>query len=103
MGGGSLQQQQQQQQQQMVSKKRFRTKFTAEQKGKMVEFAERVGWRMQRQEEAAVEDFCKQIGVRRHVLKVWMHNNKQHFIKKQQQHLPQSQEQQSTNGLPPIN
>ncbi|XP_044475550.1 zinc-finger homeodomain protein 2 isoform X2 [Mangifera indica] len=57
-------------------KKRFRTKFTAEQKEKMLGFAERLGWRIQKHDEAAVEQFCAETGVRRHVLKVWMHNNK---------------------------
>ncbi|KAG6537621.1 zinc-finger homeodomain protein 6-like [Zingiber officinale] len=74
------------------TRKRFRTKFTAEQKEKMVAFAERIGWRLQRHEEALVEQFCAETGIKRHVLKVWMHNNK-HSIKKQQQ----QQEQQ----LPP--
>ncbi|KAI5669788.1 hypothetical protein M9H77_19641 [Catharanthus roseus] len=60
----------------MSSKKRFRTKFTQEQKEKMVELAERVGWRIQKQDEEIVEQLCNEIGIRRHVLKVWMHNNK---------------------------
>ncbi|CAL9192606.1 unnamed protein product, partial [Musa hybrid cultivar] len=46
-------------------RKRFRTKFTAEQKEKMLAFAERVGWRIQKQEEAVVEQFCAEVGVRR--------------------------------------
>ncbi|KAB8100735.1 hypothetical protein EE612_031329 [Oryza sativa] len=57
-------------------RKRFRTKFTPEQKEQMLAFAERVGWRMQKQDEALVEQFCAQVGVRRQVFKVWMHNNK---------------------------
>ncbi|XAR62106.1 hypothetical protein NMG60_11016726 [Bertholletia excelsa] len=44
------------------SKKRFRTKFTQEQKERMLEFAERVGWRLQKQDEAEVERFCAQTG-----------------------------------------
>ncbi|KAJ6803261.1 ZF-HD homeobox protein [Iris pallida] len=84
---------QQQQQGVVVSKKRFRTKFTAEQKEKMLAFAERVGWRFQKQDEAVVEHFCREAGLRRQVLKVWMHNNK-HSIKKQQQELLQQQQQQ---------
>ncbi|KAI4965823.1 hypothetical protein ZWY2020_048084 [Hordeum vulgare] len=58
------------------SKKRFRTKFTAEQKGRMLEFAEGVGWRLQKLDDAMVQHFCQEIGVKRRVLKVWMHNNK---------------------------
>ncbi|XP_020588662.1 zinc-finger homeodomain protein 6-like [Phalaenopsis equestris] len=66
-----------------ASRKRFRTTFTAEQKEKMLDFAERVGWRLQKQYENAIDEFCNEIGVRRKVFKVWMHNNK-HSIRKQQ-------------------
>ncbi|KAL7090061.1 hypothetical protein ACP275_12G016600 [Erythranthe tilingii] len=63
-------------------KKRFRTKFTAEQKDKMLNFAERLGWRIQKQEEEMVQQFCSEMGIKRHVLKVWMHNNKHTLGKK---------------------
>ncbi|KAL6009216.1 Zinc-finger homeodomain protein [Asimina triloba] len=63
-------------------RKRFRTKFTREQKEKMYEFAERLGWRMQRQDEGTVEEFCREIGVEKSVLKVWMHNHKNSFTKR---------------------
>ncbi|RWW63441.1 hypothetical protein BHE74_00029374 [Ensete ventricosum] len=63
-------------------RKRFRTKFTQEQKDKMLAFAERVGWRIQKQDEAAVQQFCDETCVKRHVLKVWMHNNKHTLGKK---------------------
>ncbi|KAI3707773.1 hypothetical protein L2E82_36580 [Cichorium intybus] len=66
---------------QQVVKKRFRTKFTQEQKEKMVNFAEKVGWKIQRQEESVVQHFCQEIGIKRRVLKVWMHNNKQNLAK----------------------
>ncbi|KAK9995007.1 hypothetical protein SO802_024710 [Lithocarpus litseifolius] len=59
-----------------ASAKRFRTKFTPEQKEKMLEFAERIGWRIQRHDDVALNLFCSEIGVKRNVLKVWMHNNK---------------------------
>ncbi|XP_062098066.1 zinc-finger homeodomain protein 2-like [Humulus lupulus] len=64
------------------SKKRYRTKFTAEQKEKMLEFSERIGWRIQKHDEATVEQFCLDTGVNRHVLKVWMHNNKHTLARK---------------------
>ncbi|KAG5050771.1 hypothetical protein JHK87_002969 [Glycine soja] len=64
------------------SKKRFRTKFTVEQKEKMLELAEKLGWRIQKQDEAVVQAFCNETGVKRHVLKVWMHNNKHTLGKK---------------------
>ena len=71
-----------------LSKKRFRTKFTQEQKEKMLEYAEKVGWRMQKQYEEQVQKLCAEVGVKRHVFKVWMHNNK-NALKKPDQ--PQQQ------------
>ncbi|KAE8728434.1 Zinc-finger homeodomain protein 5 [Hibiscus syriacus] len=65
----------------VLSKKRFRTKFTQEQKDKMLELAEKVGWRINKQDEELVQNFCAEYGVKRQVFKVWMHNNKN--VKKQ--------------------
>ncbi|KAI4388436.1 hypothetical protein MLD38_000761 [Melastoma candidum] len=59
-----------------MTKKRNRTKFTKEQKERMWEFAEKLGWRIQRPYDEEVDSFCELIGVRRQVFKVWMHNNK---------------------------
>ncbi|KAL5557300.1 hypothetical protein UlMin_039536 [Ulmus minor] len=70
-------------QQQPSSKKRFRTKFTPEQKDKMMEFAEKLGWRIQKHDEQEVQSFCSEVGVKRPVFKVWMHNNKQAMKKKE--------------------
>lgn len=64
------------------SNKRFRTKFTQEQKERMLSLAERLGWRIQKHDESLVQQFCDEMGVRRHVLKVWMHNNKHTLGKK---------------------
>ncbi|CAL4909690.1 unnamed protein product [Urochloa decumbens] len=79
-----------------LRRKRFRTKFTPEQKEQMLAFAERLGWRMQKQDEALVQQFCEQVGVRRQVFKVWMHNNKHSgsSVGRRQPQLP-PQEQQS--------
>ncbi|XP_022751926.1 zinc-finger homeodomain protein 9-like [Durio zibethinus] len=66
------------------SKKRFRTKFTQLQKDKMLEFSERVGWKMQKRDEELIQELCNEVGVDRGVLKVWMHNNKNTFGKKDQ-------------------
>jgi ZF-HD class homeobox domain-containing protein len=63
-------------------KKRFRTKFSTEQKDEMYNFAEKLGWKMQKHDELAVQEFCANLGVKRHVLKVWMHNNKHTMAKK---------------------
>ncbi|KAK7407371.1 hypothetical protein VNO78_09231 [Psophocarpus tetragonolobus] len=57
-------------------KKRYRTKFSHEQKEKMHNFSEKLGWRMQKGDEQMVQEFCNEIGVSRGVFKVWMHNNK---------------------------
>ncbi|KAE8719398.1 Zinc-finger homeodomain protein 11 [Hibiscus syriacus] len=64
------------------TRKRARTKFSKEQKEKMHGFAERVGWRIPRGEERLIKEFCNEVGVDRGVLKVWMHNNKNTFGKK---------------------
>ncbi|XP_040384555.1 zinc-finger homeodomain protein 4-like isoform X1 [Oryza brachyantha] len=80
------------------SKKRFRTKFTAEQKARMLDFAERVGWRLQKLDDAMVQHFCQEIGVKRRVLKVWMHNNKHNLAKKP---LPTSPPPMIPMAMPP--
>ncbi|XP_009769508.1 zinc-finger homeodomain protein 2-like isoform X1 [Nicotiana tabacum] len=64
------------------SKKRFRTKFSQEQKEKMQELADKLGWRIQREDEELVQQLCNETGVRRQVFKVWMHNNKNTLGKK---------------------
>ncbi|GAA0153857.1 hypothetical protein LIER_11996 [Lithospermum erythrorhizon] len=66
------------------SRKRFRTKFTQEQKEKMLEFAEKIEWKIQNQDKEMINGFCNEIGVERGVLKVWMHNNKNTLGKKDQ-------------------
>ncbi|KAB1212171.1 Zinc-finger homeodomain protein 4 [Morella rubra] len=59
------------------SKKRFRTKFTPDQKEKMLAFAEKLGWKLQRKDlEDEIERFCRGLGLSRQVFKVWMHNHK---------------------------
>lgn len=64
-------------------RKRFRTKFSQDQKEKMLIFAEKVGWRMQRCDDKMVSDFCNEIGIRRGIFKVWMHNNKNTLAKRE--------------------
>ncbi|KAI3825015.1 hypothetical protein L1987_06490 [Smallanthus sonchifolius] len=64
-------------------RKRFRTKFSPEQKEKMLVFAEKVGWKMQRCDDKMVADFCNEIGIRRRIFKVWMHNNKNTLAKRE--------------------
>ncbi|KEH42846.1 putative transcription factor ZF-HD family [Medicago truncatula] len=66
----------------MILKKRSRTKFSKEQKEKMLCFAEKAEWRIQKLEESVVQKFCQEIGIKRRILKVWMHNNKNTFAKR---------------------
>ncbi|KAL1566548.1 zinc-finger homeodomain protein 6-like [Salvia divinorum] len=68
---------------QVGSKKRFRTKFSQEQKDRMQELAEKLEWRIQKQDEQLVQQLCQETGVKREVFKVWMHNNKQAMKKRQ--------------------
>ncbi|KAG4918252.1 hypothetical protein JHK85_056533 [Glycine max] len=62
------------------SKKRFRTRFTQEQKEKMLAFAEKLGWRILKHDESAVQEFCAQTSIQPHVLKVWVNNNKNTLV-----------------------
>ncbi|XP_022137470.1 zinc-finger homeodomain protein 10-like [Momordica charantia] len=63
-----------------TGKKRFRTKFTPDQKDKMLAFAEKLGWKLQRKDlDDEIERFCRSVGVTRQVFKVWMHNHKNAF------------------------
>lgn len=48
----------------------------------MYEFAEKVGWKIQKRDEDMIQEFCNNVGVDRGVLKVWMHNNKNTLGKK---------------------
>ncbi|XP_059446988.1 zinc-finger homeodomain protein 11-like [Corylus avellana] len=66
-----------------LGRKRFRTKFSQEQKEKMFQFCEKLGWKMPKSNEMLVEEFCNEVGVDRRVLKVWMHNNKNPLRKRE--------------------
>ncbi|OQU86730.1 hypothetical protein SORBI_3003G135101 [Sorghum bicolor] len=59
-----------------AARKRFRTKFSPEQKQRMQALSERLGWRLQKRGEALVDECCQEMGV----FKVWMHNNKHNFV-----------------------
>ncbi|KAL8044069.1 hypothetical protein ABFX02_08G023100 [Erythranthe guttata] len=48
----------------------------------MLELAERLSWKMQKRDEDLISEFCGEIGVEKGVFKVWMHNNKNTFGKK---------------------
>ncbi|KAL0446872.1 UNVERIFIED_CONTAM: Zinc-finger homeodomain protein 4 [Sesamum latifolium] len=51
-------------------KKRFRTKFSQEQKREMLGFAEKCEWKLQKVDDSEVRSFCQEIGIKRKVLKV---------------------------------
>lgn len=63
-------------------KRRHRTKFSSEQKERMLDFAEYLGWRIAKPNDGSVQQFCDEIGVKRSVFKVWMHNNKNNVAKR---------------------
>ncbi|GFP79136.1 zinc-finger homeodomain protein 1 [Phtheirospermum japonicum] len=48
----------------------------------MLKFLNKVGWKMQKRDEDVINKFCNEIGVYRGFFKVWMHNNKNTFGKK---------------------
>lgn len=81
-------------------RKRFRTKFTPEQKERMLALAETIGWRIQRQDDEVIQRFCQETGVPRQVLKVWLHNNK-HTLGKSSSSPPLHQHQNQTLHPPP--
>jgi ZF-HD class homeobox domain-containing protein len=82
------------------ARKRFRTKFTAEQKARMLGFAEEAGWRLQKLDDDVVQRFCQEVGVKRRVLKVWMHNNK-HTLAARRGRSDQPAAGDGAGGLPP--
>uniref|UniRef100_A0ACD6AKJ6 Uncharacterized protein n=1 Tax=Avena sativa TaxID=4498 RepID=A0ACD6AKJ6_AVESA len=63
-----------------AARKRIRTKFSPEQKQQMQALSERLGWRLQKSDQAVVQECCREIGVGKGVFKVWMHNNKHNFL-----------------------
>ncbi|KAL1559000.1 Zinc-finger homeodomain protein [Salvia divinorum] len=77
------------------SRKRFRTRFTRNQKEKMLEFAKRLGWKMQKKDEDLISEFCSEAGLEKGVFKVWMHNNKNTLAKKDH---PSSRPPPANNG-----
>jgi ZF-HD class homeobox domain-containing protein len=63
-----------------AARKRIRTKFSPEQKQQMQALSEKLGWRLQKSDQAVVQECCREIGVGKGVFKVWMHNNKHNFV-----------------------
>ena len=64
-----------------VKKKAKRTKFSPEQKNKMKQFAEKLGWRPQKHDEEEIEQFCDEVRISQKIFKV-LYNKKIKKIKK---------------------
>ncbi|XP_010230244.1 zinc-finger homeodomain protein 9 [Brachypodium distachyon] len=56
--------------------KRPRASFTTEQKTKMEELSERIGWFYKQRNRATIEEGCREIGVTSSAFKNWMNNTK---------------------------
>ncbi|CAA7041674.1 unnamed protein product [Microthlaspi erraticum] len=56
--------------------KRLKTKFTAEQTGKMRDYAEKLRWKVSPETREEVDKFCLEIGVDRRKFMNWMNNHK---------------------------
>ncbi|OIW04756.1 hypothetical protein TanjilG_08639 [Lupinus angustifolius] len=79
-------------------KKRCRTKFSQEQKEKMHSLCEKLGWRMNKEDEGLIQEFCNEVGIPRGVFKVWMHNNKNIFKKRSLEMLGNAVSDEKING-----
>ena len=53
-----------------------RTKLTMEQKNKMKRFANKLGWRSQRHDDAEIQQFCEEVGITKRVFVIWLNNNR---------------------------
>lgn len=42
----------------------------------MLDYSMTLGWKMKKNDENVVEEFCNEIAVKRHVFKVWMYNKR---------------------------
>ncbi|XVE48610.1 hypothetical protein DITRI_Ditri01bG0015100 [Diplodiscus trichospermus] len=57
-------------------KRAKRTHLTTEQKSKMMRFADKLGWRTQRHDDAEIQQFCEDVGITKRVFAVWLNNNR---------------------------
>ncbi|XP_052209199.1 zinc-finger homeodomain protein 1-like [Diospyros lotus] len=63
--------------------KRPRTRFSKEQKERMLGLAEKVGWKVRKENREAIRQVCDEIGVLPLNFKIWVRNNKKKFCKKE--------------------
>ena len=47
-----------------------------EQKNKMKRFANKLGWRSQRHDDAEIQQFCEEVGITKRVFVIWLNNNR---------------------------
>ncbi|XVE94128.1 hypothetical protein REPUB_Repub01dG0254700 [Reevesia pubescens] len=59
-----------------TKKRAKRTKLTMEQKNKMMRFADKLGWRPQKHDDAEIQQFCEEAGITKRVFVVWLNNNR---------------------------
>ncbi|XP_010554329.1 PREDICTED: zinc-finger homeodomain protein 14 [Tarenaya hassleriana] len=66
----------------VMMRRRRKSKFTAEQREAMREYAERLGWtlRDKRSLRDEIKMFCDGIGVSRYLFKTWVNNNKRFYF-----------------------
>ncbi|EEE69700.1 hypothetical protein OsJ_29356 [Oryza sativa Japonica Group] len=72
-------------------------------KQRMQELSERLGWRLQKRDEAIVDEWCRDIGVGKGVFKVWMHNNKHNYLGGHSARRSASSSSAAAGGAPPFN
>ncbi|KAM3407129.1 hypothetical protein ACQJBY_000909 [Aegilops geniculata] len=63
----------------MSERKRPRTTFTNNQKLRMEELSEHLGWRLQKRDKDFIEARCRDIGVSKKVFRNWMNNKKRKY------------------------
>ncbi|EEE69699.1 hypothetical protein OsJ_29355 [Oryza sativa Japonica Group] len=73
------------------------------QKQRMQELSERLGWRLQKRDEAIVDEWCRDIGVGKGVFKVWMHNNKHNYLGGHSARRSASSSSAAAGEAPPFN
>ncbi|KAI4298963.1 hypothetical protein L6164_032467 [Bauhinia variegata] len=56
--------------------RKTRIRFTPEQKAQLMNFAVRIGWRTRHTPETLIENFCREMGITRRVLRDWLSNNR---------------------------
>ncbi|KAI5664904.1 hypothetical protein M9H77_24227 [Catharanthus roseus] len=66
--------------------KRVRTKFSPQKKDKLKEFANQIGWKLNKNqvEEEEIRKFCSELEITKPILKSWINNNRKSMMSEQQ-------------------